>query len=85
MNLFEFRLLSNNEQINLLYQHGVYIGKRKVNGTIAVLYQLESFYVEIFYRRYRQYIKHIYYFTSTDQLLPYLKQIDVEELIKCVS
>ncbi|MCW3106090.1 MAG: hypothetical protein JWQ09_596 [Segetibacter sp.] len=81
----EFRLLCNTHQINLLYQQGVYVGKRKENEKTVVLYQLDGFYVEIFYREYRKYITKLNCFTSTDSLQPYLKQIDVEELIRCVS
>ena len=85
MSLYEFRLLRNDEQIDLLYREGVYVGKRKVNGNIATLYQLDGFYVEIIYSKYRQYINRLDFFTSTYCLQPYLKQIDVEELIRCVS
>lgn len=85
MNLCNFRLLNNTDQINLLYKDGVFIGKRKENGKVVLLYQLEGFYVEIFYEEYRKYIRHINCFESTKKLTPYLKQINVEELIRCVS
>ena len=85
MSLNEFRQLTENDQIDLLYKQGVYVGKRNQNERVVVLYQVDSFYVEIFYRKYRQYIARMHFFTTTDKLQPYLKQIDVEELIRCVS
>ena len=81
----EFRLLCNNEQTDLIHKQGVYIGKRKENEKTIVLYQLDYFYVEIYYRQYRQYIIHLHCFESTEPLDPYLQQIDVEEVIRCMS
>ena len=83
MTLYEFRMLSDSEQIDLLYMEGVYIGKRKQDNSIIVLYQLDGFYIEIFYRKYRSVITHVYCFTSTMLLNAYLDQINVEELVKC--
>lgn len=85
MNLYDYTLLCHSEKIDLLYNHGVYVGKRKVNGKTVVLYQLEGFYVQIFYKVYRRYISNINFFTSTKRLQPYLDQIDVAELTSCVS
>ncbi len=83
MTLYNFYLLTEDEQINLLYEHGVYIGKRKDNNTTTVLYQLDSFYVEIIYKKYRFFIHKINCFTTTEKLSPYLEQIDIEDVMKC--
>lgn len=85
MTLNEFLLLQDNEQTDLLYRQGVYIGKRKEAEKIIVLYQLYSFYIEIIYSKYRHTIIRLNWFTSTDVLNPYLKYIDVEELIRCAG
>ena len=82
MNLYEFELLSDNEQIDLLYADGVYLGKRKAGEYSVVLYQLDNFYVEILYKRYRYYISRIRCFTSTNLLEPYLVQINIEDIVK---
>lgn len=82
MTLFNFNLLTNSEQVAKLYTEATYIGKRKIDCITVVLYQLESFYVEIYYKKYRQTIKSIQCFTSTDQLEPYLKEINIEEALK---
>lgn len=82
MTIFDFQLLSIDDQINLLYCEGIYVGKRKSSGQIAVLYQFETFYVEIFYWRYRCFVDRLFCSKSTSVLNPYLRQIDVDELVK---
>jgi hypothetical protein len=81
MTMYDFQLLPEHQQIEVLYQHGVYIGKRKEKFSIIILYQLESFYVEVVYRKYRSHVKHLHCFESTELLDPYLEQIDVENLV----
>jgi hypothetical protein len=83
MNFYEFRMLNKNEQIDLLYKDGIYIGKRKEGRSTVVLYQLDSFYVKIFYKKYRCYIDRLYSFTSTILLNPYLDQVNVGDMVKC--
>jgi len=81
MTLFDFQVSPIPEQVAVLYEQAVYIGKRKQGGQIALLYQLDSFYVEVFYRTYRRYVAHIRCSASTALLDPYLEQIDVEKLV----
>lgn len=82
MTMFEFELLPLEEQVNMLYKHSVYIGKKKGKQFTRLLFQLESFYVEIIYSSYRRVIDDIYYSDSTDVLDEYLGQIQVEKLIE---
>ena len=81
MKLHEFLVLSKEEQTDLLYHEGVYLGKRKVNPFTLVLYSLDSFYVEIRYKNYRRHIYSLYGFDHTDHLDPYLPRIDFKEWI----
>ena len=81
MTMYDFQLLPEQLQIETLYRNGVYIGKQKRKLSIILLYQLESFYVEVFYRKYRSHVKHLHCFESTELLDPYLEQIDVENLV----
>ena len=81
MTLEVFSELPDEEQAKLLYQHGTYIGKRKLAATIVVLYQYEGFYSEVFYREYRRVIEYISCFGGTARLDPYLSQINVEHLV----
>jgi hypothetical protein len=81
MTLSEFEELPQGEQIASLYREGVYIGKRKTAKFSKLLYQLESFYVEVTYSSYRRSIYRIRITDSTTVLEPYLEQINVEYLV----
>ena len=83
MDFYKFRMLDKNEQIDLLYKEGIYIGKLKEGNSIVVLYQLDSFYVKIFYQKYRCYVNRLYCFTSTALLEPFLDQVNVNDMVKC--
>jgi hypothetical protein len=81
MKLADFKSLSRDEQVTILYQEGVYIGKKKVEKLTVLLYQLESFYVELFYSSYRRSIQKLRVTDSTFILDPYLEQIEIEYLV----
>lgn len=83
MNFYKFRMLDKNEQIDLLYEDGIYIGKRKEGNSIVVLYQLDSYYIKIFYQKYRCYVERLYCFTSPILLEPYLDQVNVHDMATC--
>jgi len=80
MKMSGFELLPCEEQIAIIYQQGIYIGKRKKSEQTRLLFQLESFYVEIIYASYRKAIHKMHYSESTAILDPYLEQIEVEYL-----
>ena len=81
MRWYEFQLLAQQKQVEILCTNGVYIGKHKHASSITLLYQVDGFYVEVFYRKYRSHIKLLHCFESTEFLDPYLEQIDVENLV----
>lgn len=81
MRLCDFLLLSDTEKTALLYKEGVYLGKRRVAGKVVLLYQVEGFYAEVYYRQYRRQIERIGCFSDTVRLDPYLPQIDVEQWV----
>jgi hypothetical protein len=83
MTAYEFRLQSESDQIDLLYKEGTYIGKRKEGKASIVLYQLDAFYVEVFYHKYRRLVSRLHIFQSTQGLGPYLDAINLENLVKC--
>ena len=80
MTMYDFQLLPEQEQTDLLHKNGLYIGKRKEGCFIILLYQCENFYVEVVYRKYRSHVKQLHCFDSTELLDPYLEQIDVKNL-----
>jgi hypothetical protein len=77
----EFCKLTDTEQIDLLYEEGVYIDKRKVGVTTVLLYQLNGFYIEVFYYKYRLSIAWIRCSESIQILDPYLEKMDIAELV----
>ncbi len=81
MNLFDFQLLPYHEKIDTLYEQGVYLGKRKMDDLTVLLYQLDGYYIEIFYKKHRCYVTKVNVFSSTSLLDPYLDQIAVEPFV----
>ena len=81
MTQMDFRLLPQPEQLDVLYNTGVFIGKRKLGSTSVLLYQVEGFYVEVYYKKHRCYASKIHCFRSTEYLDPYLEQIHLEHLV----
>jgi len=81
MRLYEFSRLPEKEKVAMLYEHGVYIGKRRQAGTVVLLYQLDGFYAEVFYQHYRRVIDRISCFSGTARLDPYLAEINVGYLV----
>jgi len=81
MNQSAFSLLTDAEQMDLLYMDGVYIDKRKDGSNTILLYQLKGLYVEVCYYRYRQVIAWIRCTESVRILEPYLEKMDIAELV----
>lgn len=77
MKMSDFEVLPVKEQLAILYTQAVYIGKIKLQLT-KLLFQLESFYVEICYTSYRKAIHTIRYSDSITIAEPYLEQIPIE-------
>ena len=82
MQMQEFELLSQKEQLDILYKEGIYVGKQKQNNSTFLVLQVDSFYVEIDYRKYRHHINAINCFATTSQLDPYLKEIKIDLMNK---
>ena len=81
MKMSDFRLLTESEKIAMIYEEGVYIGKRKEAGISILIYQVDKFYVEVYYRVYRKNVWKLRCSSSTSILDPYLEQIEVESFV----
>ncbi|MGZ5287453.1 MAG: hypothetical protein ACXWB9_09730 [Flavisolibacter sp.] len=79
--MIEFASLPEELQYEVLHKHGVYIGKRRFDDQVALLFQLHGFYVELFYSQYRKSIEHVITSEHTDILQPYLDQVYIRDLI----
>jgi len=82
MSIHSFNLLSLQRQQKLVLTKGVFLSKRKTEHFVIALYQLGSFYVEVFAHKNSSRICLISSFDSVDGLNPYLEEIDVGQLIR---
>jgi hypothetical protein len=78
MSIEEFDKLDLRGKLEAVEKKAVYIGKRELDSRSAILFQLDSFYVEIIYKQYRRYVEEIKTSESTDFIALYLDQIKVE-------
>jgi hypothetical protein len=77
MTLYEYKQLDETEQATTLWNQGAHLGERFNGEHNILLYQMDGFYVEVFYDPDRNAIVRIRSFRNTGQLRPYLDQIDV--------
>jgi hypothetical protein len=81
MTVFHFHGLSEKQQLDTLENSGVFIAEREGSFYNIKLYQLDGFYVELYFHTHFNVIVNINCFTNTDCLDPYLENIDVGSLI----
>lgn len=81
MRLSEFRLLSAKDQQELVAQHGALLCERNSKNFHIFLYGLDGFYVELFFFRESGEFATMKPFDNTDELTPYLRDIDVGQLL----
>ena len=77
MHFFDFVLLNEDEQLEMLWYNGEQIGRRKDREFLILLYQVEGFYVEVFYNTKYKEIEKYLSFECTDKLEPYINHIDL--------
>ncbi len=80
MTLQQFANFDNMQQMETLYKAGIYLGKRRYNDRIIFLYQIDSFYIEVFFNRDKNKVVKLRSFRSTDLLEPYLKHMSIKHL-----
>ena len=81
MTLYEYILLRPEEQATITWNYGSFIAVADKGPLKVLLYQLENFYVEVYYNCELGAIQEFRSFDSTDQLEPYLAAIDLSELL----
>jgi len=80
MTLQQFMSLPGEVQMNTISNNGVYLGKRKAGNHVVFLYQIDSFYIEVFYHRQKNKVTKLRSFRSTAILEPYLRQVSLKHL-----
>jgi len=77
----EFNKLSLAQQADIVWNCGTFIAERQEENHTIMLYQIEGFYVEVFYSRNKRRIPATRSFTSTYLLQPYLDAIDLKDIV----
>lgn len=80
MTLHDFQAFSAAKQRRLVHTKGVFLLRRNGVGVTAILYQVESFYVELQLDAESAVMRHLFSFDDTAALEPYLLQIQLTEL-----
>ena len=81
MDLYQFKLLNHSDQAQAVWDFGVHVATRYSSHVTILLWQLDCFYVELFYDGIENEIVKIRPFKSTLPLDPYLQQTDVTTLL----
>ena len=76
----EYKALRQDEQTSFLCKAGVSIAERKVGPYLIVLFQVDGFYVEVFYDKSSYQMIKLMSFYNTTLLEPYLSDIDITSL-----
>lgn len=76
----EYKALRQDEQTSFLCKAGVSIAERKVGPYLIVLYQVDGFYVEVFYDKHSYQMIKLMSFYNTTLLEPYLTDINITPL-----
>ncbi|MGZ3861165.1 MAG: hypothetical protein ACXVMS_16635 [Flavisolibacter sp.] len=66
----------------ILAARAVYLVSRQEPKFFIDLYQLENFYVEVFYHRKNQNQLYVQAFTEVEKLQPYLQHIEISSLLR---
>ncbi|MDB5196069.1 MAG: hypothetical protein JWP88_439 [Flaviaesturariibacter sp.] len=81
MKFSDFKLLCPPVQAWLLCKRGVLLGERSEPGYVIALYQIDSFYVEVYYRSDDNEIIKLLSFHNTSLLESFLSTIPLPELL----
>lgn len=76
----QFKAFSEDSQSNIIHQLGVLISIRRTGEYKVLLYQIDAFYVEVFYHPTDHFIR-IESFSGTEKLNPYLTEISIGNLV----
>lgn len=80
MKLTDFNLLNEIKQAEVLLSCGVLIAERVYKSFTIFLYQVNEFYVEVYFNNTFCVIQGLRGFESTTILEPYLEEIDISSL-----
>jgi len=81
MQLYQYSILNHCDQVDILCRQGIRLGSRSDADYTITLYQIDGFYVEVYYHCKKRHVTHIRPFSTTDLLDAYLEDIDISGLM----
>lgn len=81
MTLDEFTHLSEASQARTLLEHGIFLTDRLYKNFSIILYQLDSFYVEVYHNLRYDIMQGMRCFEDDEALQPYLEAIDISCIV----
>ena len=82
LSYFQYKLLSQVEQVDLLLGDGVFLDlTRYMSNSYIELYSLEDFYVEVYFDKITEEPLFLRSFSDLRHLDPYLKEISIDQLL----
>jgi len=80
MNIKQFKVPGIKNINDTILKNGVHVASRPGFFCSIALFQVEDYYVEVFYNKKTKEVGRIKTFHGTDLLQPYLKRIDISGL-----
>ncbi len=81
MKLSDFILLSEEEKNFIVLHKGILIGKKISKNYLFFLFQLDTFYVELFCNKENKSVQEYRLFKETAQLNSYIENIPLDDLL----
>lgn len=85
MTLEQFKYLSPKEQEFALKTQAVFIASMHDKENIYNLFQIDSFYLEVYYNVEENVVSSLIYFDEINMLEPYLKLIDIKPIYQLLE
>jgi hypothetical protein len=80
MTLHHFKALTQDKQYRNLLLNGVCLASRDTEENCILLFQLDNFYVEVYFDKNCDEIIYSRSFQDTDELYPYIDHIDISHI-----
>ena len=84
MDIRDFNFMDGMTKTQVLSTDGVFLAERNEGCFRISLYQVNDFYVEIYYHRTRCFYICIRSFEDVGELYPYLQDIDISDVYKVI-
>jgi hypothetical protein len=84
MDIRDFNFMDGMTKTEVLASEGVFLAERNDGCFRISLYQVNDFYVEIYYHKTRFFYICIRSFEDVSELYPYLQDIDITEVYKLI-